>query len=150
MKIEIQNDQIVQAVNLLFNLPLKGKQSRHRTKFITLLEKRLKEVNEDQLVIVKEHAHLDEDGEPKKVENDTKWDIKDENLEQFGKEIDELYEERYVIEGGNKTDYLITLKSILDECQEEFRGQKAMTYDMLCDLFEEEEETQKTETKTEE
>lgn len=134
MLVKIENAKLGQAINLLFNLSLKGKQSRHRTKFIKLLDERLKEVAEQENELLKEHCHLDEKGEPKTLDNGTKWDVKD--LEAFSKDKKELYEEELVIDGGDAHGMLKTVKQVLLECDKEFSGQEAMTYDYLCDQFE--------------
>lgn len=138
MQIKIENEKLEQAIDLLFNLELKGKQSRHRTKFIKTLTERLTEVQEQQDELIKEHCHLDESGEPRKIENDTKWDIKD--LKAYVKDVNELYAEELVIDGGDAHGMLKTVKVVLDNCEVGYSGQEAMTYDYLCEAFEQEEE----------
>lgn len=135
MQVSIENQKLIQSINLLYKLPLKGKQSRHRTKFIKKLQERLLEFVGDEKVLLKEHCNLDEMGEPKKIENDTKWDVKD--IDAFVKEKKELYEEERVFEGGDVQGVLKSVKEILFNCQEEFSGAEADIYDYLCDQFEE-------------
>ncbi len=134
MKIAIENGRLGQVINLLFNLSLKGKQSRHRSKLIKALDTRLTEVAEQEKELLKEHCHLDENGEPKKKDNDQYWDIKD--LDAFTKDKKELYTEEMVIEGGDNHGMLKTVKEILFDCDVEWSGQEAATYDYLCELFE--------------
>ncbi|AST92998.1 hypothetical protein BC6307_17885 [Sutcliffiella cohnii] len=132
MQVKIENGKLLQAMSLLFNLPLKGKQSRHRTKLIKLLEARSKEVEEQRIELAKEHSNKDEDGNPKS--SDGKYDIK--NMEAFKKDLQELYEEELVIEGGDNHGMLKTVKQILFNCEQEFKGIDATIYDYLCDQFE--------------
>lgn len=134
MKIAIENAKLGQVHDLLFNLSLKGKQSRHRTRFLKLIEDRIKEVTEQERQLLKEHCHLGEDGEPKKIDDGKRWDVKD--LEEFAKDKRELYEEKLIIEGGDYHGMLKTLKSIVLDCEVEWQGQQAFTYDYLCEQFE--------------
>lgn len=133
MQVKIQNAKLGQAIDLLFNLALKGKQSRHRTKFINVMNNRLKEVAEQEKVLLKEHCHLDEKGEPK-TKDEKYWDLKD--VSAFTKDKNELYEEELVIDGGDAQGYLKTVKKVLEDCDVAFSGQEAMIYDYLCEQFE--------------
>ncbi|MFC7364548.1 MULTISPECIES: DUF1617 family protein [Bhargavaea] len=132
MKIAIENGKLGQAISLLFDLPLKGKQSRHRTKFIGKLNARLEEVENDRIALAKEHAKKDADGEA--VQTDGNFDIVD--VEAFSKDLKELYAEEMIIEGGDVSGMLKTVKAILEDCDKELSGQEAFIYDYLCDQFE--------------
>lgn len=134
MKVEIENRYLGQAISLLFDLPLRGKQSRHRTKFVNLLREQLKEVEGGRIELVKEFAEKDERGEP--IVNGNQYKILEENKEEFNKEINELYKEKFFIEGGNYQDMLKTMKAVLLDCDQVFSGQQAEIYDYLCDQFE--------------
>ncbi|MGJ9384247.1 DUF1617 family protein [Salipaludibacillus sp. CF4.18] len=138
MIVKLDNGKLKQAGSLLFNLSLKGKQSRHRTKFINLMDERLVEIAEQEKELLKEHCHLDEEGEPKiKIDNGQKlWDVKD--IDAFSKDKRELYEEQLVVDGGDSQGMLKTIKSVLLECDKEWQGKEALTYDYLCDQFEKE------------
>ena len=135
MKVKIENKKIAPIINLLYDMPLRGKQSRHRTKFINLLEGQLQEHKKDSHALLKEHCHLDEKGEPKTIDDGQYWDLKD--IEAFLKDKKELDEEIFVIEGGNHHGMLKTVKEILDDCDKEFSGQEAMIYDYICEKIEE-------------
>ncbi|UOQ85699.1 DUF1617 family protein [Gracilibacillus salinarum] len=134
MQVTIENGKLGQAVSLLFELSLKGKQSRHRTKFINKLSERLKEVDQQRVELAKEHAKKDEEGEPIMIEDGKRYDIEDENA--FQKDLKELYEEQLVIDGGDNEEMLKTLRNVLLNCEEVFRGTDAVIYDYLCDQFE--------------
>ncbi|WP_054751354.1 hypothetical protein [Piscibacillus salipiscarius] len=56
MQVKIKHAKLGQVIDLLFNLSLKGKQSRHRTKFIQKLSERYKEVEEQRIELAKEFA----------------------------------------------------------------------------------------------
>ncbi|MRG87012.1 DUF1617 family protein [Salinibacillus xinjiangensis] len=132
MQVKIENGQLAQVSNLLFNLSLKGKQSRHRTKFIKLLNERVKEVEEQRIELAKEHSKVDEGGEP--IINGNQFELKD--VEEFQKELKELFDEEMVIEGGDYQGMLKTVQKVLEECDKEFSGQEAFTYDYICEQFE--------------
>ena len=134
MQVKIENQKLAQSINLLYNLSLKGKQSRHRSKFIKTLQERLQEFVRDEKELLKEHCNLDENGNPKTIENGTKWDVKD--LDAFVKEKKELYEEERVFDGGDAQEMLKTVKEVLLNCDKEFTGAEAEIYDYLCDQFE--------------
>ncbi|MED4916705.1 DUF1617 family protein [Geobacillus thermodenitrificans] len=134
MIVRIEKSKLAAIINLLYDLPLKGKQSRHRTKFIKLLHERLEEYREDIKQLLKEHCNLDESGEPV-VKDDNTYDVKD--IEAYIKDKKELDEEEIVIEGGDVQGMLKTVKEILFNCDREFRGEEAMIYDYICEKFEE-------------
>ena len=138
MQVRIKNESLGQAISLLFDLPLKGKQSRQRSKFIQALDERLKEVAEQEQELLKEHCHLDEEDKPKIKNNGQEWDVKD--VVAFRKDKVELLEEGLVIDGGDHEDMLKTVKTVLFDCEKEFSGQDAQIYDYLCDQFEESDE----------
>lgn len=144
MEIRIENQKLAPAINLLYSLSLKGQQSRHRTKFIKLLQEKLTDFLSDEQDMRKEECELDGKGNPKThIENGQELlNVKD--LEHFKKVKDELYQEVRVIDGGDNQVTLQTVKKVLEDCEKEFSGQEADTYDYLCDQFE------KTETKKKE
>ena len=134
MKIAIENAKLGQVHDLLFNLPLMGKRSRHRTRLMKIVENRIKEVADQERQLLKEHCNLGKDGEPKTIDNGKRWDVKD--LEAFATDKRELYEEELIVEGGNYHEMLKTLKPTLLECEVEWQGQQAFIYDYLCEQFE--------------
>ena len=147
MQIKIENIKINSIYKLLHELPLKGKQSRHRTKFIKLLSKHLEEVAEDEQALIKEHSHLDENENPKKTDDGQRWDIKD--MDAFVKDRTELLKEEFVVDGGNVTGMLKTVKKILEDLDMELSGEQGDIYDYLLDQFEAAEEETDKETEEE-
>lgn len=138
MVVEIKNSMLEQAQRLLFDLKLKGKASRHRTKLIRKLQEQREEVAEQERELLKEHAHLDEDERPKtkEAEGGQIWDLKDPAA--FVKDKRELYGEKLVLDSRNDQDMLQTVGEVLLHCEKEFSGQEAIVYDYLCDQFEQE------------
>lgn len=132
MKIKIQNKYLLPSINLLYDLSLKGKESRHRTRFIKLLQEQLKEVEEERKQLAEEFSRKDKNGKP--IIEDNKYVL--ENEKEFYKEFNELMDEEFIIEGANHEETLKTVKKILLECEVAFSGQDAMVYDYLCEQFE--------------
>lgn len=132
MQIKIKNHLLEQSIGLLFNLELKGKQSRHRTKFIKRLNAQLAEVKEGHEQLLTEHSNKDEEGNPVIIDN--KYDIKD--MEAFNKDYKELYDEELIIDSPVDDEMLRTVKDILLKCEVSFSGQQASIYDEICDIFE--------------
>lgn len=140
MKVHIKNNLIQPIIEMLYGWKLKGKYSRHRTKFIEKLSEQLKVVVADEEVLIKEYSYLDDEGNPKKKTQDgiEVWDLKDKQT--FLKEKSDLWDEEFVIDGGNNETMLKGVKEVLDNSDEEFSGQTAILYNYLCDQLEEFEE----------
>lgn len=131
MQLKIKNSLVEGAMELLFNLELRGKQSRHRTKFIKRLNEQLTEIKEQRMDLVKEHSNLDEEGNPIVIDN--LYDIVD--LDAFNKDVAELFAEELIISSPVDDEMLKTIKQILDECDVAFSREQAIVYDELCEAF---------------
>ena len=146
MEIKIENKYLTAVNNLLFNLKLKGKQTRARSKFLKLVLKKIEEFNEDEKTLVKEYAKLDKDGEP--IVNGDRYDIED--LKGYGKAVKELNDEVAIISGSEYVNSFEELKTVLDNLDIELEGADALAYDLLMDAFEDESAKPKTKTTKEE
>lgn len=135
MQVKLKNATLGQVIDLLFNMSLKGKESRHRSQFIRVLDEQLKEVEKQEKELLKEHCHLDEEGNPKIIDTESGrfWDVKDTKA--FSADKTELYDEKFILEGANAQGMLKTIKKVLVETDMEFSGEKAVLYDYLCEQF---------------
>ncbi|MED5101065.1 hypothetical protein P9858_13145 [Niallia circulans] len=133
MKITIKVSYLPAAVEFLYNLTLKGKQSRHRSRFVKAMQEKWKRVVEEEQDLLKEFAGVDENGEPRKKE-DGSFDIKD--VKGFKEQQKELFDEEFILEGGDATGYLKTVKEILFDFDGEVSGKDAEVYDYLYEVFE--------------
>ncbi|MDD1502598.1 hypothetical protein PVA17_07430 [Lysinibacillus sp. CNPSo 3705] len=140
----IKNYEIGELQSFLFNLLLKGKESRMRTRFLKLLEKQLNQINLERQQLVAEYAEKDEHGEVLyKLEtvdgNEIEFPIFSEDAEkEVQKQILTLLNEDFIIEEtADKIDMLNTLQEIILNCDLEFTGKKATMYDRFCEIFEE-------------
>ena len=133
MQVKIQYKYVVEVINFLSNISLKGKQSIHRTRFIKLLNEKLKQISEEELELVKEFTGVDEEGNPKKNEMGN-FDIKD--AAGFLKQQKEYFQECYVIEGGDAHGMLKTMKSVIENYDQELSGKDAEVFEHLFTAFE--------------
>ncbi|MCM2983846.1 hypothetical protein M3599_23410 [Niallia circulans] len=143
MKISIKVSYLPSVTEFLYNLTLKGKQSRHRSRLVKAMQEKWKEVVEEEQELLKEYAGVDEEGNPKK--KDGQYDIKD--VKGFKEQQKELFDEEFILEGGDATGYLKTVKEIVFDYDEEVSGKDAEAYDYLCEVFEESENENKEENK---
>lgn len=145
MKVEIKNGLLQESIQLLYDLSLKGKQSRHRTRFIKKMAERLKEVEEQRQELLEEHARKDEKGQAVMKKGGEEFDIPDKNKPKLHKEVEELFKESLVIEGGDNEETLKTVHTILIDTDKTFSGREAVVYDYLCEQFERNEQKKESE-----
>ncbi|MBG9757516.1 hypothetical protein [Lysinibacillus sphaericus] len=141
----IKNYEIGELQSFLFNLILKGKESRMRTRFIKLLEDQIELLKIERQQLINDYALKDENGqivtETKEIHN------KEEEIVLFQCEEAEkeaqmqimlMMNEDFIIEEtADKIEMLTTLQSIILNCDLEFTGNKAVLYDRFCEIFEE-------------
>lgn len=135
MQLKLKNIDIPHVISLFYDLKLKAKQSRHRTKFIKSLSEQWQEVSTDEEEIAKQYCHLDDEGTPKKIEENGRqmWDMKDGESLNFAKDRNDLYRETYIIDGANNQETLKIIAKILVNLDAELSGQQADIYDDLCE-----------------
>lgn len=135
---KIRNAELESFGNLLFDLPLKGRKSRMRTRFIRLIDNHLEQiVNTERSQLIDDYAEKNEDGKPV---NDGKGNItlKKEYMETFSKELAILMDESLVIEETEEhKDMFLAIAKIILEGDFEVSGNIASMYDGWCDQFEE-------------
>lgn len=138
MEFKIKRKYILSLGQWIAGLALSGQQSRNRTKFVEQLSEEIKESELVRIEIVKKYGVLDEKGEPKLVEKDGKnhYDIPDDKLEAFNKEIADYMEQDYVSGGPGLETRLRMVGEIVLETQEKITGDIASDYDAWCDAFE--------------
>jgi hypothetical protein len=134
--VRIRNSEIRDFAMFLLDEKLSGKKSRMRTRFIKLLDERLKQIDEERLALLKEFAELDENGNVKTREDGTAI-MSDENMAKFQVEFAELMNEEFVIdETEERREMLLTIKDIVLNTEKEFSGQSAFQYDRWCEIVE--------------
>lgn len=140
----MKNYEIGELQSFLFNLILKGKESRMRTRFIKLLEDQIDLIKMERQQLINDYALKDESGE---IVTDTKEiHNKEEEVVVFPSEEAEkeaqmqimlmMNEDFIMEETADKIEMLTTLQNIILNCELEFTGQKAVLYDRFCEIFE--------------
>lgn len=136
---KFKNHEVEDIANLLFSLSLKGKESRMRTRFVSLLEQQLNDV------IVKENRELIEhyaerDGEGNIAvdqENPNMFKLKKETAQEYHEERHALLNEYFYIEENESNKMMIlTVVEIVLEGDFEVSGKIAKLYDGWCEEFE--------------
>lgn len=135
MKISIENIKLSGVIGVLDKLNLKGMKSIHRTRLSKAISENLQRIAEEEKQLKKEHCNLDDDGEPIIIEG--KYDIKDMNA--FRTAMDEFFDEKVIIDGGDSQTYLKSVKKSLEESEIDWQGKEAYSYADLYEAFEGEE-----------
>lgn len=133
MKITLKNNELISAIDFLQNMPIKGKDSRHRTKLVKQLQDAFDGLVEAEKQLMSEFNLLDENKELLPVEKQDK-----EVVKEFQKEQKVLYDEEVVIEGGVFAKNFDEMPRILNEYEGELSGTQAEIYDRLLDEMEKE------------
>ncbi|MBM7598107.1 hypothetical protein JOC34_000464 [Virgibacillus halotolerans] len=134
MQLKLENIQVGNCVSVLEKMPLKGMKSIHRTRLANQLKEKLDRIIKEEKEIRKDHSHLNEDDEPKIKENGT-LDLK-VDIEEFRKIMQEFYEDKIVIDGGDSQVALKSVKNSVEDCEVEWDGKEAVAFEHLYSGFE--------------
>lgn len=126
---------------------LEGKQSRARTRFMKILEERIKEINDVLISLQQKYAernaegkiiYLDGDKEVTEITDPNKnYIIKIKDQKAFEKEWQEYMNESFIIDITPATrDTIYTVKEILLNTSDKFTGAQASLYYEWCEAFE--------------
>ncbi|MFJ5790144.1 hypothetical protein ACIP9G_08620 [Lysinibacillus sp. NPDC093197] len=139
----IKNYEISELYAFLFNLILKGKESRMRTRFLKLLEDQLNLVNQERQQLVADYAEKDENEEilyTKEFVDEKEIEVpifSPEAEKEVQSQILTLLQEDFIIdETADKIEMLQVLQEILLNLDLEFTGKKATLYNRFCEIFE--------------
>ncbi|MEC1179208.1 hypothetical protein P9B03_11995 [Metasolibacillus meyeri] len=140
----IKNYEIAELQSFLFNLSLKSKESRMRTRFINLLDEQQELIKKERLMIIDEYASKNEAGlavtEKKLIDNEEVELVVFPNAEveiDVKNQIALLMNEDFIIEETeSKIDMLKCVQEIVLNCDLELSGAKASLYNRFCEMFE--------------
>ncbi|MCU6710072.1 hypothetical protein M6D81_15350 [Paenibacillus sp. J5C_2022] len=135
MKIYIH--ELEYAISFLYRLNLKDYSSRMRTRVLKLLSERYQQYKDEYVQLVKEHARLDEQGEPVIIAGETGQRYAIDDPEEFSRTLEPLLYEQFVIEANenNKAMMQSVAQSVL-HCDLSFEGDEQFQYDRLAEIFE--------------
>lgn len=137
---KFKNHEIEVLRNILFDMSLKIKESRMRTRFVEILTNHLVNVvNKERAFLIEEYADRNLDGTIKTVkDNPNDIYIQDGKKDEFYKEFNELMNEDFHIEENEANKMvLLTVADIMLNGDFEVSGEVAVLYDKWCDQFEE-------------
>lgn len=135
MKITLKNNELMPTISFLQNISLKGKDSRHRTKFVKQLQIAFDALVEAEKDLMNDFGLLDENKELLPGAEQDKTSVKF-----FQSEQKILFEEEVIIEGGTFAKNFDEIPRILNEYEGELSGEQADIYDKLLDQMEEQQE----------
>lgn len=132
MKIAIENGRIVGCIAVLEKLQIKGLKSIHRTRLANKLLEHLKQVSEEEVQLKQDHSKKDEQG--KAIIKEGKYDVED--IDALKEDLEKLFKEKVIIEGGDSPVFLKSVKQSLEESEVEWVGKESYDYAYLYEAFE--------------
>lgn len=136
---EFKNYELQPLIQLLFNIKLKGKESRMRTRLIDLLEHHLTGVvAKEEIALIEEYSLRNPDGSIKVDKNNPNLPCFLEGKEvEFSREHSELLSESFFIEENESNRMMIlSVSNTMLNGDFEVSGAVAVLYDKWCDQFE--------------
>lgn len=138
MILVFKNYELKAFGEFLYELSLKGKESRMRSRFIKVLEDQLQLINNEREILLKDYAKKDENGELvfDKDEEGREFVILDDSFS-YNLELSKLMQEDFIIEVKNdNTEMIKTIQDVVLNCDKEFSGIEAERYNRFCDILE--------------
>lgn len=138
MILVFKNYELKAFGDFLYELSLKGKDSRMRSRFIAILETQLQLIANERDILLQDYAKKDEKGEPirDKDEEGQEFVILEDSLS-FNLEVSKLMGEEFIIEIKNeKVEMIKTIQRIVFDVDKEFSGIEAERYNRFCDILE--------------
>lgn len=138
--LRFKTSDITSFVLWLSKLPLGGKESRERTRFLRLTSPFIQDFEKSRVELAQKYARKDESGNPVKVrdEKGERYDFDPMGIVTFTQELAELLKEEIVIDilpSNRQT--LVFIKTITLNTDFQFSGDDAEWYDSVCGIFEE-------------
>ncbi|MGG0667628.1 hypothetical protein ABE073_03775 [Lederbergia citrisecunda] len=134
----MKNFEVKELGDFLYKLSLKGKESRMRSRFVSMLEAHLAQVNAERQQLIDEFAKKDEKGEFLVEIEDGVETLVFENRREFNREMAILMNEDFIIEESkDKAEMIEAVKGILYTYGEatEMSGDSAMLFDRFCEIL---------------
>lgn len=133
----IKNYEIQAFGEFLYEMKLKSKNSRMRTRFVDLLQSHLDMINRERDELVKDYAKRDEDNEIVTEEHDGKMAYILDNPQEYNHAVTVLMNEDFILEETEgRMEMLRTVRDAVLNFDEELSGDDAMMYDRFCEIVE--------------
>ena len=138
MYLTMKNFELKVFGEFLYELSLKGKDSRMRSRFVALIEAQLQLIQNERDILLRDYAKRDENGEivtGKDNEGRTIAVLADTFA--YNLEISKLMNEDFTIEVKDDNKEMIkTVQEAIFNVDKEFSGFEAESYNRLCEVFE--------------
>ncbi len=151
----LKNRLLQFLISYLNKFELAGKESRMRSRFITITTERIIELEKERIRMLEEHSTKDKKGQSIKiksqrknefnnVEEYTEYDLSNDSMMLFRQEYSEYLNEDYIIDitESNKKE-INKIKEILLNSTLPVKGLEAILYDEICKSFEKIEDDKK-------
>ncbi|MFJ3387478.1 hypothetical protein [Lysinibacillus sp. NPDC086135] len=138
MILVFKNYELKAFGDFLYELSLKGKDSRMRSRFIAILEEQLRLISNEREILLKDYAKKDDNDEPvrDKDEKGQEFVILEDSTS-FNLEVSKLMNEDFIIEVKNeKVEMVKAIQRVVFEVDKEFSGIEAERYNRFCDILE--------------
>lgn len=137
MNITLTNIELIPAINLLTDMELKAADSRHRSKFVSILTTAARNMTEAEMELIKRYGQVDGNGEPV-IKSDGTFECKSlQDKAEFSEEKQKLMHESVILDFGMHEQNIKEIPRILQEYDGKLSGDAAAVYDTLLDQFEE-------------
>lgn len=138
MFLTMKNFELKVFGEFLYDLSLKGKDSRMRSRFVALIDAQLQLIQNERDILLRDYAKRDEKGEvitTTDEEGRTMAILSDAPT--YNLEISKLMNEDFTIEiKDDNKDMIKTVQEAIFNVDKEFSGFEAESYNRLCEVFE--------------
>jgi len=135
MQLKFKNQELAPAQKFLDGMTVTGAQQNiARIRLITLINDKLKEVEEDRLTAIKQFANLDENGNPKV--NGNNYDVPKNKMAFLNKAVKDLSDQEAAITIDDYQPQITALREVLLNYNEPLQGQDAAALVGLIDKIE--------------
>lgn len=134
--LSLKNGYLEKLISFL-DCPLHGVEARARNRFVAVIGKQLSYLDTERQRLLKEYSNKNEKGEPKTIENGTRYDIAPENLAKVNEELLKIYNEDFLIDILPSTEVDVRIiKQVILKTPKEFNIEDGAVYDVIAQSFE--------------
>lgn len=135
-QLEINKGMLAHCHNFLFKLVVPtSKINRKKYNLMDLLEKKVKEVNQEEKLIWEELAEKNEEGKPE-IDINSNYVLSPENKIKATQELTELYEEKVIMNYGEYVKNIDEIMAYLDDYEGEISGHDGNALNVLLMAYE--------------
>lgn len=137
---KIKRKYLIGLGNWLVSIPLNGKQTRARVRFVNELQDAQSRIEKERLALLNELCEKDEEGKPKLIKDEEtgkeNFDLSEENTKNFSDQLREAYEEDAEITGPELAPSIVIMRDVVLNYEGDIDPDIAFDYDQWCAAFE--------------